>query len=61
MFLLFGGYTYYAGGGWNDYLGSYFTADEAIIDGQAFMPDRIDWFHVVDLEHDKIVHYQGRG
>jgi len=60
MFLLFSGMIYYAEGGWNDYRGSYFTADEAKTKGQALILNGLGWFHVVDLEQDKIVHEQGR-
>ena len=63
MFLLFSGMIYYAQGGWNDYQGSYFTADEAKTAGQALILDGsgwFQWFHIVDLDRDEIVHEQGR-
>lgn len=70
MFLLFGGRTYYSAGGWNDYLGSYFTVEEAVADGLALYnirhdynkPHRygdVEWFHVVDIQRDEIVHKHG--
>ena len=59
MFLLFGGQTYYAEGGWNDYQGSYFTADEAITKGESLMDNSIEWFHVVDLDLGELVHVDG--
>ena len=65
MFLLFSGKTYYAAGGWHDYVGSYFTLDEAILDGNALLDKTEqsygdDWYHVVDLEKDEIVLHKGQ-
>lgn len=64
MFLLFSGRTYYAAGGWRDYVGSYFTLEDAILDGDALLEETEisygdDWYHVVDLEKDEIVYYRG--
>lgn len=65
MFLLFGGRTYYADGGWNDYQGSFETAEQAIIEGKSLMKQMehdvfdVEWFHVVDFETGDIVLHEG--
>lgn len=68
-FLLFAGKTYYASGGWLDYRGSYESAADAILDGKALLEASedsnsshyldFDWYHVVNLEEDEIVHREG--
>lgn len=61
MFLIFAGYDYYPRGGWNDFIGSFSTLQEAeeaaknvmaVSCGETF--DK-DWLHIVSLEMNRIV------
>lgn len=55
-FLVFTGDTYYPGGGWSDFSGSFDTLDEAKKGAVAKMHlDHEDWAHVVDSEDSKVV------
>lgn len=58
-FILFGGYDYYATGGFNDFLSSHDTADEAVKRAEELMAkrlsDRIEWWHVYDAQLGEIV------
>lgn len=50
-FLLFGGPTYYAGGGWNDFVSSHDTLEEAVEAADKLHEQVVndwDWWHVVD-------------
>lgn len=59
VFLLFGGVEHYAGGGFNDYLSSHETAEDAIkcaatmvmdsVDDPGVPDEAIDWWHVFDV------------
>lgn len=53
MFLLFCGQSYYPGGGWEDYEGSFETIEEAV-ERVANMGGMTDWWHVVNLETGRI-------
>ena len=61
MFLVFAGYDYYPRGGWEDFVGSYFTlweAEEAAKKVMAISEEETfdkDWLHIVSLEKDEIV------
>ena len=44
MYLLFAGDFYYPNGGWDDYIGSFLTIDEA---KKRFKEDGFDWGHIV--------------
>ena len=62
MFILFGGDTYYPGGGMADYRGKYETLDNAIIAAktQEFSNEwttenLCQWWHVLDLDSWQIV------
>lgn len=53
-YLLFAGQAWQAGGGWNDYQGSFETYQEAC--------DAIgdcDWFHIVDIYTGEETHEEG--
>ena len=50
-FILFGGDRYYPSGGWEDYVNSYETLEEA----RMYAKDRYDWWHVLDLTTKTIV------
>jgi hypothetical protein len=41
-YLLFCGHNYYPHGGWDDFIGSYDTLEEALEDITA------EWYHVID-------------
>ena len=43
MYLLFSGFHFYPSGGWNDYEGSYGTAEDAV---KAAASIDCDWWHV---------------
>lgn len=45
-YLLFGGDTYYPSGGFEDYIGSFKTLDEAI---ERVKNQNIDWWHIVSI------------
>lgn len=53
-FLLFNGQCYYPGGGWDDFIGSFDSLDEAksVYGGSG---GTFDWFQVVDLETGTVV------
>lgn len=59
-FLLFGGDSYYAAGGWDDYLASYDNLDKAVEDGKKRCDEHsIDWFHVMSTVSEIVVYRQG--
>jgi hypothetical protein len=45
-FLLFAGHHYYPAGGWDDFIDSFDSLEEAKAAG---LSDRGDWYHVIDL------------
>lgn len=51
-YLLFAGDTYYPGGGWTDFIGSFDSIDDAIA---ATGHVQHDWWHVVDATTGKEV------
>lgn len=60
-FITFTGNTYYPSGGANDFLDSFDTADEAILEGKKACGEdcTIDWWHVYDTEENKIIYPDG--
>jgi hypothetical protein len=46
-FLLFGIYNYYPSGGWTDFIGQYYSKNDAILAAKDF--EDKNWFQVVDL------------
>ena len=49
-FLLFANITYYAHGGWNDFIDSFDTIDAATKHALGYVDRRnLDWWHVVDI------------
>jgi hypothetical protein len=58
-YLLFIGDTYYPGGGWKDFIGSFETVSEALIE-LAEPRSKYDWFQIVDLTKEEIVQQAGR-
>lgn len=52
-YLLFCGFQYYPGGGWNDFEGDYDTTKEALSD----IGEEDDWYHIVDIKTGAIVKY----
>lgn len=46
-YLLFCGYTYYPGGGWEDFVGTYDTVRECIL---ALIDTHSDWYQIVDSQ-----------
>lgn len=61
-YLLFSGPSYYANGGWRDFVGDYASADDAVAAGRAgCVPDghgdcsKPDWWHVVDGESGRVI------
>jgi hypothetical protein len=46
-YLLFGGKFSFPAGGWNDLKGQFDTEEEA---SAASQDDRLEWWHIVDLE-----------
>ena len=49
-YLLFGNSTPYYGGGWNDFVGSFNTIDEAKGKAATLVKDYTGWYHIIDLE-----------
>lgn len=45
-YLLFAGWVYYPGGGWEDFIGSFDTVEEA----KAAIEGSKDWAHIIDKE-----------
>ena len=55
-YILFGGIIYYASGGWHDVQGSFADHETAWTTAQQLMEqDKIEWWHIVDLESGEIV------
>lgn len=54
-YLLFAGPFYYPGGGWEDFIGSYRSIDEAkkAFDEQCEKHSDINWAHIVDVDTGK--------
>lgn len=48
QFLLFAGPRYYPGGGWQDFVDSFDTLEEAVVVGTPDEDDWGKWFHVID-------------
>jgi hypothetical protein len=56
QFVLFGGCTYYASGGWLDQQGDYADLESAWAAAQKLMEsDWFDWWQIVDVDQGKIV------
>lgn len=56
QFVLFGGCTYYASGGWLDQQGDYADLASAWAAAQTLMEsDWFDWWQIVDVDQGKIV------
>jgi hypothetical protein len=53
-FLLFAGVAYYPMGGWEDFIDSFDTLEEAVACGK-LRQQRREWWHVVDLEKGEVV------
>lgn len=51
-FLLFAGTTYYACGGWADFIGAYDSVELAV----AVAGNDYDWFHVIDSATGEVAH-----
>lgn len=56
-FLLFAGNNYYPSGGWDDYVDSYSTLEEAKAVGEDRLKSRADWSHIVDIRVGGVVVY----
>ena len=54
-YLLFAGDNYYPSGGWEDFIGSFSTQEEAQDVGADKIEDEFNWYHVVDLSSGNIV------
>ncbi len=50
-YLLFAGWNYYPGGGWEDFQGSF----ETIEDAENAMTRENDWHHIVDIQTSEMV------
>lgn len=48
-YLLFHGDTYYAAGGWRDFVNDYDELEVAEVAGKKLAEDSFTWYHVVDL------------
>ena len=46
QYLLFAGFSYYPSGGWNDFIDSFDTNEEALTYKKE--NDNYDWYHVID-------------
>lgn len=46
-YLLFAGYNYYPSGGWDDFVGQYYSKESAILAAKDI--ENKEWFQVVDL------------
>jgi hypothetical protein len=49
-YLLFSGDTYYPSGGWQDFVDSFDTQEEADARGRIERSNGHDWYHVVDAQ-----------
>ena len=57
-YLLFAGYSYYPAGGWNDFVDSYDTREEAeqsaknicLLEEYTIPTGKYDWCHVIDSQ-----------
>lgn len=49
QFVLFAGDNYYPGGGWQDFVDSYDTVEEAVAAGKPDEDDWGKWYHVIDI------------
>lgn len=60
-YLFFAGGTYYALGGWDDFIGDYDSQDEIeeIVKIGTEKGYIYDWYHIVDLETKEIVNREG--
>lgn len=69
-FLLFAGDEFYAQGGWHDFVHAFPTRDEAVATGKGIFNGLgdvrypnvmvIDWWHVVDVDLNRIVAHSDR-
>jgi hypothetical protein len=67
--LLFAGATYYPGGGWDDFIASYDTPDEAADEGRRCLARRrmphphegptADWYQIVDATTGDVTAFSG--
>lgn len=54
-YLLFAGSYYYPGGGWDDFIQSFDTLEEAMAHPEAFQDDYVHWYMIVDSTDEQIV------
>lgn len=55
-YLVFAGHNYYPSGGWDDFISSHSSLDEAIDAAKKEKEmEAYDWWHVVDFETGSIV------
>lgn len=53
QYVVFAGQTYYPGGGWDDFVGSWDDPNDAI---KSIATDHYDWIQVVDIKTGQIIH-----
>lgn len=59
-YALFAGHSCYPSGGWEDLVGCYISEDQAIDIGRQMLTEKeVDWFQVVCLSMEEIVHAEG--
>lgn len=58
-YLLFAGVDYYPEGGFNDYVNSYSTYNEALEDAQKLLSDGNQWWQIVDTLENTIIAQNG--
>lgn len=58
-FLLFAGNTYYARGGWHDFVGEFDSADVAVAMAEERGEGAYGWWHVLDSATGQIIHCYG--
>lgn len=56
-FLVFGGWTYYPGGGWDDFVGDFENVEDAIA-ATKDPSSRNDWWHIIDSETKQEVAFE---
>ena len=49
-YLLFAGDRYYPAGGWNDFVDSFDTKEEALERAWEALSGMFDWYHIIDHE-----------
>lgn len=58
-YLLFAGSWYYPGGGWNDFVESFDTLEEAMEHPDAIQEEYTNWYMIVDSTDGQIVKGEG--